>query len=239
MYLEDDFNMYSELGDKVKLLRKILGLKQDDLDEVLQLSKGQISKLESKRRNLSLKQLEKLCNYFKVNISYFFMSTTTDVCLDLIEKARALFEIKYLTSDHKEDLFTSIMKIYIQIQKINNQERNDFVAQHKMHLINKIFNNDTIRVVQDKEDEKYFISVVDIVEVLSGSKDDRKYWNKLKQRLKKEKNKTVTNCHQLKLIVQAGKYRLTDVTDIEVMFKIIESILSKNVDKKWITRYSN
>ena len=113
MYLEDDFNMYSELGDKVKLLRKILGLKQDDLDEVLQLSKGQISKLESKRRNLSLKQLEKLCNYFKVDISYFFMSTTTDVCLDLIEKSRALFEIKDLTSDHKEDLFTSIMKIYI------------------------------------------------------------------------------------------------------------------------------
>ena len=108
-----------------------------------------------------------------------------------------------------------------------------------MHLINKIFNNDTIRVVQDKEDEKYFISVVDIVEVLSGSKDDRKYWNKLKQRLKKEKNKTMTNCHQLKLIVQDGKYRLTDVTDIEVMFKIIESILSKNVDKKQITRYSN
>ena len=71
MYLEDDFNMYSELGDKVKLLRKILGLKQDDLDEVLQLSKGKISKLESKRRNLSLKQLEKLCNYFKVDISYF------------------------------------------------------------------------------------------------------------------------------------------------------------------------
>ena len=131
MYLEDDFNMYTELGDKVKLLRKILGLKQDELDEVLQLSRGQISKLECKRRNLSLKQLEKLCNYFKVDISYFFMSTTTDVCLDLIEKARALFEIKDLTSDHKEDLFTSIMKIYIQIQKINNQERNDFVLNIK------------------------------------------------------------------------------------------------------------
>ena len=126
MYLEDDFNMYSELGDKVKLLRKILGLKQDDLDEVLQLSKGQISKLESKRRNLSLKQLEKLCNYFKVDISYFFMSTTTDVCLDLIEKARALFEIKDLTSDHKKDLFTFIEKNFVNPQKIKNKRETDY-----------------------------------------------------------------------------------------------------------------
>lgn len=71
--------------------------------------------------------------------------------------------------------------------------------QDKMHLINKIFNNETIRTVWDKEDEKYYISVVDIVGVLSESKDGRKYWNKLKQRLKEEENETVTNCHQLKL----------------------------------------
>lgn len=56
--------------------------------------------------------------------------------------------------------------------------------QDKMHLINKIFNNDTIRTVWDKEQEKYFISVVDIVAVVSENKDGRKYWNKLKQRLK-------------------------------------------------------
>ncbi len=53
----------------------------------------------------------------------------------------------------------------------------------KMHLINKIFNNETIRTVWDKE-EKYYISVVDLVGVISESKDGRKYWNKLKQRLK-------------------------------------------------------
>lgn len=70
--------MYSELGDKVKLLRKRRGLKQDDLAELLELSRGQISNLESGRRNLSLRQLEKLCEYFKVDISYFFMSITTD-----------------------------------------------------------------------------------------------------------------------------------------------------------------
>lgn len=91
----------------------------------------------------------------------------------------------------------------------------------KMHLINKIFNNKTIRTVQDKEEEKYYISVVDIVGVISESKDGRKYWNKLKQRLKEEGNEMVTNCHQLKLKAQDGKYRLTDVVDIEEMFIIL------------------
>ena len=100
--------------------------------------------------------------------------------------------------------------------------------QDKMHLINKIFNNETIRTVWDKEKEKYYISIVDLVGVLSESDNPRKYWNKLKQRLKEEGNETVTNCHQLKLKAQDGKYRATDVVDIEGMFRIIESIPSKN-----------
>ena len=110
--------------------------------------------------------------------------------------------------------------------------------QDKMHLINKIFNNETIRTVWDKEDEKYYISVVDIVGIISESKDGRKYWNKLKQRLKEEGNETVTNCHQLKLKAQDGKYRLTDVVDIEGMFRIIESIPSKNAEpiKGWLAK---
>lgn len=110
--------------------------------------------------------------------------------------------------------------------------------QDKMHLINKIFNNETIRTVWDKEDEKYYISVVDIVGVISESKDSRKYWNKLKQRLKEEGNETVTNCHQLKLKAQDSKYRLTDVVDIEGMFRIIESIPSKNAEpiKVWLAK---
>ena len=110
--------------------------------------------------------------------------------------------------------------------------------QDKMHLINKIFNNETIRTVWDKEEEKYYISVVDLVGILSESKDGRKYWNKLKQRLKEEGNETVTNCHQLKLKAQDGKYRLTDVVDIEGMFRIIESIPSKNAEpiKLWLAK---
>ena len=110
--------------------------------------------------------------------------------------------------------------------------------QDKMHLINKIFNNETIRTVWDKDNEKYYISVVDIVGVLADSKDRQAYWRKLKQRLKVEGNETVTNCHALKLRAQDGKYRLTDVIDIEGMFRLIESIPSKNAEpiKQWLAR---
>ena len=110
--------------------------------------------------------------------------------------------------------------------------------QDKMHLVNKIFNNETIRTVWDKEQEKYFISVVDLVGVISESKDKQAYWRKLKQRLKGEGNETVTNCHALKLKAQDGKYRMTDVVDIEGMFRIIESIPSKNAEpiKQWLAK---
>lgn len=110
--------------------------------------------------------------------------------------------------------------------------------ENKMHLINKIFNNETIRTIWDKEQEKYFISVVDIVSIISKSKDGRKYWNKLKQRLREEGNESVTNCHQLKLKSSDGKYYNTDVTDIEGMFRVIESIPSKNAEpiKQWLAR---
>ena len=109
--------------------------------------------------------------------------------------------------------------------------------QDKMHLVNKIFNNETIRTVWDKEQEKYFISVVDIVGVLADSTEPRKYWNWLKNKLKKEENfETSSITRQLKLKAQDGKYRMTDVVDIEGMFRIIESIPSKNAEpiKHWL-----
>lgn len=112
------------------------------------------------------------------------------------------------------------------------------MKQDKTYLINKIFNNDNIRTIWDKEEEKYYISVVDVVGILSESKDKQSYWRKLKQRLKEEGNETVTNCHGLKLKAQDGKYRLTDVVDIEGMFRIIESIPSKNAEpiKQWLAK---
>ena len=111
--------------------------------------------------------------------------------------------------------------------------------QDKMHLINKIFNNETIRTVWDKEDEKYYISIVDIVKVLADSKEPRKYWNWLKNRLKNEDDFEMSSItRQLKLKATDGKYRMTDVTDIEGMFRIIESVPSKNAEpiKMWLAR---
>ena len=112
------------------------------------------------------------------------------------------------------------------------------MKQDKMHLINKIFNNETIRTVWDKEDDKYYISVVDIVGVLSGSDRPRKYWSDLKSKLKQEGSELSEKIGQLKLKSQDGKYRMTDVCDIEGMFRIIESIPSKNAEpiKQWLAR---
>ena len=73
------------------------------------------------------------------------------------------------------------------------------MKQDKMHLINKLFKNETIRTIWDNEEEKYYISVVDIVAVLSQSDNPRNYWKVLKHRLKQEGNESVTNCNQLKL----------------------------------------
>ena len=108
--------------------------------------------------------------------------------------------------------------------------------QDKMHLVNKLFNNETIRTVWDNEQEKYFISVVDIVRILTDSDNPQVYWRVMKKRLKDEGNETVTNCNALKLNAQDGKYRMTDVVDIEGMFRIIESIPSKNAEpiKQWL-----
>ena len=110
--------------------------------------------------------------------------------------------------------------------------------QDKMYLINKIFNNETIRTVWDKEQEKYFISV-DIVGVLADSSEPRKYWNWLKNKLKKEENfETSSITRQLKLKAQDDKYRMTDVVDIEGMFRIIESVPSRNAEpiKGWLAK---
>lgn len=110
--------------------------------------------------------------------------------------------------------------------------------KEKIQLINKIFNNATIRTIWDNDEEKYYVSVVDVVGVISKSDNPRKYWNKLKQRLREEGNESVTNCHQLKLKASDGKYYNTDVVDIEEMLRIIESIPSKNAEpiKKWLAR---
>ena len=82
--------------------------------------------------------------------------------------------------------------------------------KHKIQL----FEEKKVRTVWDDEQEKWYFAIVDVCGVLAESKDAltaRKYWNKLKQRLKEEGNETVTNFHQLKLRAADGKMRLTDV----------------------------
>lgn len=65
----------------------------------------------------------------------------------------------------------------------------------------KLFESQEIRSAWNEDEEEWYFSVVDVVGVLTESQDGRKYWNKLKQRLKYEGNETVTNCHQLKMTV--------------------------------------
>lgn len=105
----------------------------------------------------------------------------------------------------------------------------------------KLFGNDKIRAVWDDEQEKWYFSVVDVVAVLTESKDfqtARKYWNKLKQRLKEEGFEPVTNCHQLKMPAADGKMRLTDVADTEQLLRIIQSVPSPKAEpfKTWLAK---
>ncbi len=99
-----------------------------------------------------------------------------------------------------------------------------------------LFEDKRIRVAWDDEEEKYYFSIVDIVQVLTDSADGRKYWNKLKQRLKAEGFELVTNCHQLKLPAADGKSYKTDVADLEQLLRIIQSIPSKKAEpvKRWL-----
>ena len=79
---------------------------------------------------------------------------------------------------------------------------------------------------------------MDVVDILTESTDGRKYWNKLKQRLKEEGNETVTNCHQLKLKATDGKMRMTDVADTEQLFRLIQSMPSPKAEpfKLWMAQ---
>ena len=75
----------------------------------------------------------------------------------------------------------------------------------------KLFESRQVRTVWNKEEEQWYFSIVDVVAVLTDSKDPQAYWRKLKQRLKDEGNETVTSCHALKMLAADGKLRLTDV----------------------------
>lgn len=79
----------------------------------------------------------------------------------------------------------------------------------------QIFEDKKIRTAWDEEQEEWYFSIVDVVSVLTESKDASAYWRKLKQRLKEEGNETVTNCHGLKMVAADGKRRMTDVANLD------------------------
>lgn len=104
-----------------------------------------------------------------------------------------------------------------------------------------IFDDFKIRRHFDEDNEKWYFSVIDIVAALTEQKDyqrARKYWNKLKERLKEEGNESVTNCHQLKLVAADGKRYLTDVANVETILRLVQSVPSKKAEpiKLWLAK---
>lgn len=104
----------------------------------------------------------------------------------------------------------------------------------------QLFEERKVRTVWDDEAGKWYVSIVDVIAVLTESKDAAAYWRKLKQRLKAEGNETVTNCHGLKMRTADGKKRLTDVANTEQLLRIIRSVPSKKAEpfKAWLAMVS-
>jgi prophage antirepressor-like protein len=102
----------------------------------------------------------------------------------------------------------------------------------------QIFDDKQIRTFRDSEQEKWFVSITDVIAVLTESIDPNAYWRKLKQRLKVEENETVTNCNGLKMLAADGKMRMTDVADSGQIFRLIQSIPSPKAEpfKLWLAK---
>ena len=100
----------------------------------------------------------------------------------------------------------------------------------------KLYENKEIRSAWDEEKEEWYFSIVDVVGVLTESENPQVYWRVLKKRLKEEGNETVTNCNGLKMKAADGKMRLTDVADMQGIFRIIQSIPSPKAEpfKLWL-----
>jgi len=102
----------------------------------------------------------------------------------------------------------------------------------------QLFENKKVRSVWDAEEEKWYISVIDVVEVLTESVDPKRYWSVLKTRLKQEGCEPTTICSTLKMQAVDGKMRFTDVADVEQLFRLIQSIPSPKAEpfKQWLAQ---
>lgn len=99
----------------------------------------------------------------------------------------------------------------------------------------KLFESKKIRKAWNEEEEEWYFSVVDVVEVLTDQVDHqgaRNYWKVLKNRLMKEGNQTVTNCNRLKMVAEDGRMRMTDVVSTPNLLRLIQSIPSPKAELK-------
>ena len=102
----------------------------------------------------------------------------------------------------------------------------------------KLFEEKQVRSIWNDNEEKWFFSIVDVIEILTESPNARKYWSVLKTRLKKEGSELATNCSQLKMESSDGKFYKTDVADTEQLFRLIQSVPSPKAEpfKLWIAK---
>ena len=105
----------------------------------------------------------------------------------------------------------------------------------------QLFGEKKIRTAWNQEEEKWYFSIVDVVEVLTDSPDAKRYWSVLKVRLKKEGAEPTTICSTLKLRAIDGKMRQTDVADQQQLFRLIQSIPSPKAEpfKQWIAKVAS
>jgi hypothetical protein len=102
----------------------------------------------------------------------------------------------------------------------------------------KLFEEKQVRSVWDAEQEKWYISIVDVIEILTGTDRPRKYWSDLKAKLKKEGSELSEKIGQLKMQSSDGKFYQTDVADTEELFRLIQSIPSPKAEpfKLWLAQ---
>ncbi len=105
----------------------------------------------------------------------------------------------------------------------------------------KVFENKKVRTLWDADQEKWFISIIDVIEVLTNNERPRKYWSDLKTKLKKEGSELSEKIGQLKMQSSDGKYYLTDVADTEQLFRLIQSIPSPRAEpfKQWLAQIAS
>ena len=102
----------------------------------------------------------------------------------------------------------------------------------------RLFEDKRVRVVWDEEQEKWYFSIIDILEVLTETDRPRKYWNDLKSKLELEGNQLSEKIGRLKMEAEDGKMRLTDVADTEEVLRLIQSIPSPKAEpfKMWLAK---